>query len=219
MAGEYTGINSDAASRGTIGFGSVGAATDNSIVNSDSGAFAWDATHAPYQPTTMVYHGMSIAVKAPGGNAIEIGRVQSWNPQGMTRQVVHKREISKTDFGRPVDIIPGVADGYTISMSRVEVWNNELEIVLGYKDPWRDLMDQQWPVDFYEFLYKGNSLYRCWVYPNAWCQSYNRQDISADGDGIISVTADFAHMPKLLLPGVTPPAFQPRTSPLTAVSG
>ena len=209
---DYSGIGS------TLGYGHVGSNPNNSIVNGDKGHFNWDATHAPYQPTTMVYHGMSIAVKTPGGNSVEIGRVQSWNPQGMTRAVTHKREISKTDFGRPVDIIPGVADGYTVSMSRIEVWNNELELVLGYKEPWRDLMDQTFPVDFYEFLYKGNQLYRCWVYPNAWCQSYSRQDISADGDGIISVNADFAHMPKLLCASYATPAFTLKGNPLTAAA-
>lgn len=209
---DYTGLSSN------IGYGNTGIASNNSIINNDKGHFAWDSTHAAFQPTTMVYHGMSIAVRTPGGNAVEIGRVQSWNPQGMTRQVSHKSEISKTDWGRPVDIVPGKADGYTVSMSRIEVWNNELELTLGYKEPWRDLMDQQFPVDFYEFLYKGNKLYRCWVYPNAWCQSYSRQDISAEGDGIISVNADFAHMPKLLLPGATFEAFSAGASALTALS-
>jgi len=141
--------------------------------------------------TSKTYHGLSVIVN---GNVI--GRVQSWQPGARTRTVTHKWELSANAFGRPVDLIPSKAEGYTISMSRTEVWDAELERVCGWGTVWRDLIEQQYPFVFTEELYKGTELYRSWDYPSCWFTSYSDEGAQVDGDGAYTVTGEIAHMPR-----------------------
>jgi hypothetical protein len=160
--------------------------------------------HQAVLPRTKIYHGMDIAVEY-GSNRYRIGRIQSWAPQARTRQAVHKYELSSATWGRPVDLIPGRSEGYSISMSRVEVWGQEVEKVFGLVDPttlFRDLMDMRWPVTLYEYLYRGDGdakLYTLWQYPQSWITSYGESEYSAEGDGIITVNLELMHLPRVLL--------------------
>ena len=74
-----------------------------------------------------VYHGISIVADDQ-----IIGRISSYQDSAKTRPAVHKWELSHQTFGRPVDLIPGKADGYVISITRSEIWDQEIEIALGY---------------------------------------------------------------------------------------
>jgi len=141
--------------------------------------------------SSKTYHGLSILV---GGNVI--GRVQSWAPDARTRTAVHKWELSANSFGRPVDLIPSKADGYSISIGRIDVWDAELEKVCGYGSVWSDLIDQNYPFVFTEQLYKGDKPYRTWIYPSCWFTSYAEQSSEAEGDGAYLITAQVMHMPR-----------------------
>jgi hypothetical protein len=162
------------------------------------------AGHESTLPRTKIYHGMDIAVEY-GSNHYRIGRIQSWAPQARTRQAIHKYELSSATFGRPVDLIPGRSEGYSISMSRVEVWGQEIEKVFGLVDSttlFRDLMDMRWPVTLYEYLYRGDGdakLYSLWQYPQAWITSYGESEYSAEGDGVILSNLELMHLPRVLL--------------------
>lgn len=154
---------------------------------------------AIYVPETKIYHQLSICVgnsasSSSNTNQSPIGRVQSFQPDASTRTVTPKYELGNGSFGRPVDNIPGRAEGYTISMARVELWENEIELALGYGDVFSDLMDMRWSVDLYEMLYKGPNLYRCWRYVSCWMSSLAGAEYSADGDGIITATANFTYL-------------------------
>lgn len=159
--------------------------------------------HQSVLPRTKIYHGMDIAVEC-GSNRYRVGRIQSWAPQARTRSAVHKYELSSATFGRPVDLIPGRAEGYSISMSRVEVWGQEVEKVFGLVDPttlFRDLMDMRWPVTLFEYLYRGDGeakLYTLWEYPQAWITSYGESEFSAEGDGIVMTNLELMHLPRVL---------------------
>jgi len=142
--------------------------------------------------TSKTYHGLSILVD---GNVI--GRIQSWAPDARTRTAVHKWELSANAFGRPVDLIPSKADGYSISVGRIDVWEQELEIVCGYGTVWSDLIDQNYPFVFTEQLYHGADLYRSWDYPSCWFTSYAEQSSEAEGDGAYLITAQIMHMPRV----------------------
>lgn len=151
-----------------------------------------------YVPESKIWHGLSIAV-GNGANRVQVGRLQSWNVDAMTRQVTQKYELSAETFGRPVESVPGRAEGYSISVQRVELWENELEKALGYPDVFADLMDVRWAVDLYEYLYKGKSLYRLWKYPVCWMNNLQEIEKGADGDGIITASASFTYLPRIKL--------------------
>lgn len=142
--------------------------------------------------TSKTYHGLSILVDGK-----VIGRIQSWAPDARTRTAVHKWELSANAFGRPVDLIPSKADGYSISIGRIDVWEQELEIVCGYGAVWSDLIDQNYPFVFSEQLYHGSDLYRSWDYPSCWFTSYAEQSSEAEGDGAYLITAQVMHMPRV----------------------
>jgi hypothetical protein len=134
----------------------------------------------PDAPTTKTYHGASIVVD---GNII--GRITSWNPSGAyTRAVNHVYELSHTSWGRPVDIVPGQSTGYTIAFTHVEVWSQEIELKLGYASVWDDLADQDRPFTVFEYLFRGDTLYRVWRYAGCWFSDRNEDAQTADGDGI-----------------------------------
>ena len=142
--------------------------------------------------SSKTYHGLNIIVN---GNII--GRIQSWAPGARTKTLTHKWELSANAFGRPVDLIPSKADGYTISISRIEVWEQELERVCGYGAVWLDLMDQNYPFVFSEQLIKNTELYRSWDYPSCWFSSYTEQGPTTDGDGAYVVDGEVMHMPRI----------------------
>lgn len=162
--------------------------------------------HEASLPRTKIYHGMSIAVEY-NANTYRVGRIQSWAPQARTRQAVHKYELSSATFGRPIDLIPGRAEGYSISMSRLEVWGQEVEKVFGLvgdgKSLFRDLMDMRWPITLYEYLYRGAendaTLYTLWQYPSCWITSHGEAENSAEGDGVMQASIEFAHLPRNLM--------------------
>jgi hypothetical protein len=160
--------------------------------------------HESVLPRTKIYHGMDIAVEY-NSQTYRVGRLQSWAPQQRTRQAVHKYELSSSTFGRPVDLIPGRAEGYSISISRLEVWGQEIEKVFGLVGPgqlFRDLMDMRWPITLYEYLYRGDGdakLYTLWQYPSCWITSHGDAEASAEGDGIMTCNIEMAHLPRILL--------------------
>ena len=152
--------------------------------------------HAGYVPESKIWHGLSIAVGS-GNDQVQVGRLQTWSPDAMTRQVTQKYELSAETFGRPVESVPGRAEGYTISTQRVELWENEFEKALGYPDVFADLMDMRWSVDLFEYKYRGNELYRLWKYPNCWINSLSEGQPSSEGDGIYIAQASLNYLPRV----------------------
>lgn len=141
--------------------------------------------------TAKTYHGLNILVDGQ-----VIARIQEWSPAARSRTVTHKWELSKDNFGRPVDLVPSKADGYSLSVTRLDVWSKELEIVLGWGAAWKDLIDQNYPIVLSEQLYQGDNVYRTWEYPSCWFSNYNETGYSSEGDGYVTVQADIAHLPR-----------------------
>lgn len=139
--------------------------------------------NAPGAPTTKTYHGAAIWV-----NGMPVGRITSWQVDAYNRTTTLVREISNTTWGRPVDIVPGISDGYKITFDRAEVWSQELEIAFGLTGQvFDDLADQDKPFEVIEYLYKGATPYMLWQYQGCWLSSRNESARKADGDGIISI--------------------------------
>lgn len=152
----------------------------------------FDATDAP---TTKTYHGLTITV-----NNRVVGRIKSWNPQMFTRGGNHVFELNVDSFGRPVDFVPSVAEGFNIAFTRVELWNEELEKALGYTgNVWADLTDQTRPFTIDEFLFRGTVLYRHWRYRGCWFTDRNEEAADAQGDAIYSVSATVAFIQRQLI--------------------
>lgn len=144
--------------------------------------------------TTKVYHGVSIVAGATPSTII--GRIQSWQPDSYTREGVHIYELGETAWGRPVDYVPGKATGFTIAVTRAEVWGDEMEKAFGATKVYTDLIDQNRPFTIKEFWMKGNSAstYHQWHYHGCWFQNKNMEAITSDGDGVVRISATLAYV-------------------------
>lgn len=144
----------------------------------------------PGTPTIQTYHGGSIVV-----NNNVVGRIESWNPAGsFTRSGKHVMELSHVTWGLPVDYVPGVATGFNVTFTRSEVWNQELELALGYAAVWENLTDQTFPFEANEYLFRGADVYRLWRYSGCWMVSKTPSEWQAEGDGMIKVSCDMAYV-------------------------
>lgn len=132
---------------------------------------------APGAPTIKTYHGISIVVSGR-----IIGRIHSWNPQMYQRGGTPIYELSHLTFGRPVDYVPSVNTGYTISFTRTEIWNQEIEIAMGYPAVWADLIDQNRPFSIQEYLFRGSVVYRVWSYSGCWFTARNEEGFQDQPD-------------------------------------
>lgn len=142
--------------------------------------------------TTKVYHGVSISA----GNNTIVGRIQSWQPDSYTREGIHLYELADISFGRPVEFIPGKTTGFTIAVTRAEVWNSEMEIAFGFTSTFNDLIDQTRPFSVKEFWFKGNltSGNQCWDYKGCWFTSKNIDALTSEGDGVTKISATLAYV-------------------------
>lgn len=143
-----------------------------------------------YTPSLMTYHGGSICV-----NNNIVGRITEFQSAGAyTREGNHVYEVNNNTWGLPVDYVPGRATGFNITMTRNEVWSQELEIALGYPAVFNNLTDQNYPFVANEYLFKGTNVYRAWTYYSCWFMEKNPSAWSASGDGICSVTCNMAYV-------------------------
>jgi len=141
--------------------------------------------------TTKVYHGVSITT---GDDTIVVGRIQSWQPDSYTREGIHLYELAEVSFGRPVEYIPGKASGFTIAITRAEVWDSEMELAFGYDTLWDDLVDQNRPFVIREFWTRGDTVKLIWEYRGCWFTNKNMDAITSDGDGISKISGSIAYV-------------------------
>lgn len=145
---------------------------------------------ARYAPTSKSYHGIALVVN----NAV-LGRVQSWNNSGAyTRAGEHVRELNNRTFGRPVDYVPGIAEGYSIDASVAELWGNEIEIQTGATSRYIDLVSQVRPFEAQEFWFRGSEPYEVWTYLGCWLTDRNETEYSADGNARVMSNFNFAYV-------------------------
>lgn len=145
-------------------------------------------TNAP-----QTYHGISISAGLDdsggltGGTVSPVGRITSWNPQNYTRDVVHTYELSAGTAGKAVDITPGRNTQYAVQMTRVELWEQELEVALGLTDAdevFEDLADQDRPFKADEMLMRATTLYRHWSYLGCWLNEMSYQGWESEGSDL-----------------------------------
>lgn len=141
--------------------------------------------------TTKTYHGVSITTK---GNTSVVGRIQSWQPDSYTREGIHLYELADMSFGRPVEFVPGRATGFTIAVTRAEVWEAEMELAFGEAALLEDLIDQTKPFSINEFWYRGPEVKLIWEYRGCWFTNKNMDAITADGDGITKISGTIAYV-------------------------
>lgn len=135
---------------------------------------------------TKTFHGVSIQL--PSGSVI--GRIQSFSPTFGERGGAHIYELNRATLGRPIDYVVGTETGRSISISRVEVWEDELEIALADADSeYTDLADQTKPFEIVESLFRGSSAYRAWKYRGCWFSSLSVSGMEAEA-GDMRVTKD-----------------------------
>ena len=128
-------------------------------------------------------------------NSKIVGRIDSWQPAGAyNRDATHVYELNYNTFGKPVDAVPGVARNFNVTYTRGEVWDQELEIALGYANVWEDLTDQNYPFTAQEMLFKGDTVYRCWSYFGCWFTEKNPNAWEAEGDGKIKLNCNMIYV-------------------------
>ena len=148
--------------------------------------------------TTKVYHGVTITA---GENCKIIGRIQSWQPDAFTREGIHLYELSNGAFGRPVEYVPGKATGFTVAVTRAEVWDSEMEIAFGFESAFADLIDQTRPFSLQEYWYRGAKAWQQWNYKGCWFTGKNMDAIEANGDGVTKISATLAYVSRQKLQG------------------
>lgn len=146
--------------------------------------------------TSKTYHGIAIVVEGS-----IVGRITSWNPQMYSREGEHIYELNHLTFGRPVDYVPGINSNYTVSCDRVEVWNQELEIALGYPSVWADLIDQDRPFTVNEFLFRGSIVNKVWVYTGCWFKNKNTAQMQSNETPTIKLSAEISFVSRILAVG------------------
>lgn len=157
----------------------------------------FDYSNVEGQLTSKTYHGVSIVAGTSVSGAV-VGRIQSWQPDSYTREGVHLYELSDKFWGRPVEYVPGKATGYTIAVTRAEVWRNEMERAFVGKNVqlFDDLIDQNFSFTLKEFWIRGADQYNVWTYTGCWFTSKNYDAVTADGDGITRISATIAYVSK-----------------------
>lgn len=156
----------------------------------------FDYTDPNNSLTTKVYHGVSICTGGTGSSANGniVGRIQSWQPDSYTRDGIHLYELSDRSFGRPVEWVPGKATGFTVAVTRAEVWASEMEKAFGFSNLFDDLIDQDKPFSIREFWLRGFNVAQIWEYTGCWFTNKNMDAISSDGDGVTKISATLAYV-------------------------
>ena len=146
-----------------------------------------------HAPTSKTYHGITLVVN---GNVL--GRVQTWNNNGAyTREAAHVYELNNRTFGRPVDIVPGVASGYSITAQLAELWGSELEIQTGSATRYIDLISQTKPFQAQEFWFRGTEAYEVWSYLGCWMTDANENEYSAQQDARVLRNFTFSYVSRV----------------------
>lgn len=107
------------------------------------------------------------------------------------RNGTHVFELGARSWGRPVDYVPGPGTNYTIDCSRVELWAQEIELLVGPKR-WSDLVAQREPFSITEGLYRGTAAYQIFEYRGCWFQSRNEETFTSQGNSQIVVNCTVA---------------------------
>lgn len=147
----------------------------------------FDYTHQ-HAMMTKTYHGFSVVNERDQ----IIGRVTSWNPMVFSRDGTFQYELSHVTAGLIIDYVPGKNGEQTIAIARVELWDNEFEIALGYPTVWETLIDQSAPFSIYEYLYRGSELYHLFEFAGCWFREKQIEAWSTDGDYVIKLTGTIA---------------------------
>ncbi len=155
-------------------------------------------------PSIKTYHGASIENE----NGEIIGRIQSWNPTtNYSRVGTHVFELNSKTWGKAVDYVPGIQAGGMISMSRFEVWGQEVERAMmgddAVKQPWASLIEQIKAFTIHEYIFRGEGgslqVYRHWLYTGCWFQERNESAFEAENDGRITAESTIAYVNRVLL--------------------
>jgi hypothetical protein len=147
---------------------------------------------------TKTYHGLTIISET--GQIV--GRVQTYTPKFAERDVTLVYELNAYTWGRPIDNVPGVEKGRTLSVHRIEVWDEEMELAFGGAEDnsrnggveWIDLCEQTQPFIFQEAIFRGNSRYRSWEYLGCWFTSKDIDAYNATGDAKIIATSNMSYV-------------------------
>ena len=147
---------------------------------------------AQYAPTAKTYHGITIEV---GGSVI--GRIQTWNPSGLSREGDWIYELNNRTWGKPVDYVPGKVSNFSVSASVAELWFREIEVQLGLApggSQFNDLIDQNFPFTAREFWFRGADTYRVWTYVGCWMTDRNENSFDATGDAKVIANFTFNYV-------------------------
>lgn len=156
------------------------------------------------RPYTKTYHGLTLI----DGKGQMVGRIQSFKPNIGSRAGIHLWELNPNTFGAAIDYVPGITSGMSLSVSRVEVWEDEFEISLGAgtddvarvgNKEWAGLWEQTNGMTMQDALLRGNSMYRSWEYLGCWFTTKDISQATAQGDAIYIADVQMAYVTRRLV--------------------
>ena len=146
--------------------------------------------HNPPQTITATSHGIQIVAKG-----VVVGEIIKWTPATQTRGGTWVYELNYETSGVPVDFVPGNTTGYTINLTRYDLWSSKYEEVFGDASIEQALGQQYAPFDVRQYLKRPDGTKELWVYRSCWMTSVGR-DYGVDGDRIIKVQAVLSYVKK-----------------------
>lgn len=131
----------------------------------------------PPNTRTESSHGISIIARGE-----VVGMIQEWTPEPQTRAITHIYELNALTSGHPVATVPGNLAGFTITVTRYDLWTKRMEEVFGGDDT--DLLDglgnQVDPFLVKEMKNLPDGTTRTRVYTGCWFASLGRNYRSTD---------------------------------------
>lgn len=126
------------------------------------------------------YHAVEIVV-----NDKVIGGFSSWNVSALGRDITRVKQLGRGVYGT-VGIVPGAIHDLTITGTKVEIWDQETSIQFGFDTQAATLADHRHPFEVIQYLWRGDEVYRAWLYAECWFSSIGVGEWSADGSYVVN---------------------------------
>jgi len=142
-------------------------------------------------PHTLVKssHGLQIKV-----NGRVIGSISRWTPAPIDRRFTQVYELNVLSSGHPIDNVPQNLGGYTITVTRADIWKEPFEKAFGGNiDLYEAIGRQDRPFEVYQYFYHPDGYVELIVWRGCWFSRVGR-DYSSTGDRIVLVNAELTFL-------------------------
>lgn len=134
-------------------------------------------------------HGIQIKV-----NGVTIGSIQDFTHGPIQRAMTTIYELNPLSSGHPIDVVPGNLSGFTLKVSRYDIYTEPFEKVFGGStDIYEALGMQNRGIEIYRYWFHPNDYKEILVYRNCWLQQVGRT-ISLGRERTVLADGSFAYV-------------------------